>query len=277
MKASVGICAHNEEETIGKLIDQIMEEQVPVRQVVVVVAGDDDTEEIVRTKMDFHEEVEIVLEGERRGQSAAQNEIFKRASEDMLFMIDGDGLIKSGSLEALWEENDGNSILYGREIPETPDNLSGSIIDHFWIMHHELSLRQPKYTTQIALQPTDLINHIPKDIVIDDEYIGQRAVKNGLKIKYVPEAMKFHNIKGDLKSFRRHRRKNWAGMFQIQRDEDETLQSTGLKAKFYLKNLFTGGPTKLVYSLLLGIIEISSFIGGLKDAIKDDWPYKWKR
>lgn len=279
MKSSVGICAHNEEETIGRLLDQIREEDVPIKQIIVVIAGDDRTEEIVKEKKDSYPKpkIEIVREEARRGQSAAQNEIFTRASEDGLFLIDGDGTIEEGSLELIWEEYDGNSIIYGRELPETPDNLTGKVIDHFWELHHNLSLQEPKYTTQLALQPANLIDHIPREIVIDDEYIGRKALERGYEIIYVPEAVKNHNIKGDIKSYIRHRRKNWAGMLQMQDLGYDNLQSTGSKARFYTSSLLSNSPRKSFFFVLVGSIELIAFLGALKDAAGKNWPYKWER
>lgn len=275
--ASVGICAHNEEETIGELLDQILAENIPLEEIIVVVAGNDDTDSIVEKKSKEHPKITLVREGKRRGQSAAQNEIFERVDEGGLFLIDGDGLIKPGSLETMWDEYDGNTIIYGREIPDTPDNLTGRLIDRFWVLHHELSLRQPKYTTQLALQPAELIDSIPKEIVIDDEYIGLKAKAEGYEIKYLPEAEKRHNIKGDMLSFLRHRRKNWAGMFQIQKRGEGNLQSTGLKARFYLESLLKNSWREKFYLLTLGVLEFGAFLGGFKDALLNRWPYKWKR
>lgn len=275
--ASVGICAHNEEETIGELLEQITDEDTPLEQIIVVVAGDDDTERIVKEKKESYPEIELVREKGRRGQSAAQNEIFDRATGDALYLIDGDGWIKPGSMEKMWEEYDGRSIIYGREIPETPDNLTGRLIDRFWELHHGMSLEEPKYTTQLALQPTDLIDRIPPEIVIDDEYIGLKAIDEGYEIKYIPEAEKHHNIKGDMRSFLRHRRKNWAGMFQIQARGSDNLQSTSTKARFYLKNLAFNSWGERIYLVTLGVLEMTAFLGGLKDAALRNWPYKWER
>lgn len=275
--ASAGICAHNEEDTIGELIDQIFAEDVPLDQVIVVVAGNDDTDQIVEEKGEAHPEIELVREEKRRGQSAAQNEIFERATEDGLFLIDGDGLIEKGSMEALWKEYGGESILYGREIPETPETFGGRLIDRFWELHHQLSMKTPKYTTQLALQPNSLIDHIPKEIVIDDEYIGLKALDVGYQIKYIPEAVKRHNIKGDMNSFLRHRRKNWAGMFQIQFYGHDNLQSTRKKAFFYLENFAKSSIRDKFYLACLGVAEFYAFLGALKDAATGDWPFRWDR
>jgi glycosyltransferase involved in cell wall biosynthesis len=276
--ASVGICAHNEEETIGELLEQIFSEDVAISQVIVVAAGDDDTVSIVREKQDIYPEIEVVAEGERRGQSAAQNEILDRASEELLFLIDGDGLIKEGSLKLLEERYDGSSILYGREVPDTPDTFGGDVIDYFWKLHHGLSKKTPKYTTQLALLPADLIDRIPKEIVIDDEYIGIRAREQGYGIEYVPEAEKHHNIKGDLKSFLRHRRKNWAGMIQIQLYEKrDNLQPTGQKISFYIKKLGRADLKEKFMFAVVGTLEGVALIGALYDSLRNDWPFKWKR
>lgn len=275
--ASVGICAHNEEETIGELLEQITAEEVPIEQIIVVVAGDDKTDEIVKEKGNKDSRIVMVREGERKGQSAAQNEILRRADHEALFLIDGDGLIKKGSLEALWREYDGKSILYGREIPDTPENFTGKVIDSFWELHHSLSLKMPKYTTQLALQPTSLIDNIPVEVVIDDEYIGLNAIDEGYEIKYVPEAEKHHNIKGNIRSFARHRRKNWAGMFQIQKFGYPNLQPTSSKAVFFAKSFIEASFRKKVYLSVLAIVEISAVIGALKDAYSKDWPFCWER
>lgn len=276
--ASVGICAHNEEETIGKLLEQIVSESVDICQIIVVAAGDDNTVQIVRKKQRKYPEIEVVEENKRRGQSAAQNEILDRASEELLFLIDGDGLLKEGSLEILYDEYDGRSILYGREIPDTPNTFGGRVIDYFWKLHHGLSRKTPKYTTQLALLPADLINKIPKEIVIDDEYIGIRAREQGYSIEYIPEAEKHHNIKGDLKSFLRHRRKNWAGMIQIQLyEKQDNLQSTSQKVSFYFRRLWEANPSEKFMFAVVGALEGVALIGALYDSLRRDWPFKWDR
>ncbi|MFB6295116.1 MAG: glycosyltransferase family 2 protein, partial [Candidatus Nanohaloarchaea archaeon] len=72
---AVGICAHNEEETIGPLLDRIFAEDVDVTQVIVVAAGDDRTVDIVEEKQEEYGDIVLVEEEGRGGQSAAQNKI----------------------------------------------------------------------------------------------------------------------------------------------------------------------------------------------------------
>ncbi|MFB6147867.1 MAG: glycosyltransferase family 2 protein, partial [Candidatus Nanohaloarchaea archaeon] len=68
---TVGICAHNEEETIGKLLEQVMEEDIPLSRIIVVVAGEDRTAGIVRRKQRKYPGIELIREENREGQTVA--------------------------------------------------------------------------------------------------------------------------------------------------------------------------------------------------------------
>ncbi|MFB6203699.1 MAG: glycosyltransferase family 2 protein [Candidatus Nanohaloarchaea archaeon] len=274
---TVGICAHNEEETIGELIEAVFSEELDLKEVILVVAGDDATEKIAREKREDHGDIRIIREEEREGQSAAQTKILEKTETDLLFMIDGDGVFTPGSMEKMVEEYDGGSILYGREYPLLGERFTHRVIQVFWEMHHELNRRTPSFTTQIALIPSDLVDRIPQEIVIDDEYLAQKAREQGMKVKYFPGAIKVHNIKGDVKSFFRHRRKNWAGMIQIQRMGYENMQPTRSKLRFYLEYFLRSSPRKMIYLAVLGWVELLALVLAYWDSFRGRWPYIWKR
>lgn len=274
---SVGICAHNEEETIGELLEQLGNEEVEIEEIIVVVAGYDNTDEIVREKATKYSHIQLIKEEERNGQSAAQNLLLSENSSDILFLIDGDGTIEEGSLNKMLQEFNGKNIILGREIPDTPDNMTGKIISSFWEIHHSMCKINPKFTTQLALIPGDLIESIPPEIVIDDEYIAIKALEKGYSISYVPSAKKYHNIKGDLKSFTRHRIKNWTGMFQMQNIGYENIQPTDQKAKFFLKYFRQSSWRNKPVLIAVGAIELLSVTMAVFNSIRGHWPYKWKR
>ncbi len=279
-EVSVGICAHNEEETIGTLLDQVVAADIPLAEVVVVAAGDDRTPDIVRDRAARTDADIILVEEDRReGQSAAQTRILGRVTGDAVALVDGDGIMEPGSLERLVAAYDGSTILYGREVPVTPDTVAGGIIDEFWRMHHRLSSRIPSFTTQLALIPADLVDRIPAHIVTDDEWLGMRARDQGYGIRYVPDAVKYHRIKGDLGSYLRHHRKNWAGLFQVQELEGSTnLQPTWLKARFYVEELLAALPSRRApYVVAAGGLELAAFLLALTDRARGDYPAIWDR
>lgn len=275
---TVGICAHNEAATIGSLLEQVLAEDIPLSEIVVVVAGDDGTADVVDRFVDRGDPVVLVEEGERRGQSAAQTEIIRRASSDTLLLVDGDGVMEPGSLKALLRDYDGDEIRYGREVPVTPDTFTGHLIDEYWTLHHRLSRTVPKFTTQLACIPAHLVDGIPPDIVTDDEWLGFRAHDAGLDIRYVPEAVKYHLIKGDVGSYLRHHRKNWAGLLQLRRREGrENLQPRGIKARFYLEELFRASPRRTGRLAMLGVLETVALALATVDHLRGAYPAVWRR
>lgn len=276
---SVGICAHNEEATIGRLLGQVLDADVPVEEVIVVVAGDDATADIVERFREHDDRVDVVREDERRGQSAAQNEILQRADGDLIMLVDGDGWLGEDALEIVYENAGPHTIVYGRETPVTPSTYTGDVIETFWAIHDRLSRRSPKFTTQLACIPAGLIERIPPEVVIDDEYIGRHAQRAGYTVVYCPEAQKFHNIKGDAKSFIRHRRKNWAGMIQLRRGGGVgPMQSDTSKLRAFADQLVRSGSGDVLPLLTVACIEAYSYLGAQIDIrVLDDPPYIWER
>jgi len=278
LDVSVGICAHNEAETIGRLLDQVLEADVPVTQVIVVVAGDDATADIVERFQEHDDRIELIQENERRGQSAAQNEILARATGDQIMLVDGDGWLGEDALELVYTRSGPQNIVYGRETPVTPRTYTGDVIQTFWTVHDQLSRQSPKFTTQLACIPAGLIERIPPEVVIDDEYIGRHAQEAGFDVVYCPEARKYHNITGDARSFIRHRRKNWAGMIQLRRGGPGPMQTDGSKLRAYVGQLVRAGPGDLLPLLTVGCIEAYSYLGAFIDIrVRDDPPYIWER
>lgn len=274
---SVGICAHNEEDTIGTLVEQVLDEEIPLDDVFVVATGDDRTVDIVREKSRENDEVVVIEEEEREGQSAAQNRILKRNSAETLFLVDGDGTIEPGSLEIMMERYDGESILYGREVPVTDGSIMGVVTDLLWELHHSLSVDEPKFSTQLGLIPSDLVNRIPPDIVLDDEYIGVKARVKDMDIGYVPEAVKIHNTRTSLRFYFNQRRKNWAGRRQIEKMGYENLQSTGTRVSHYLGSILRVSPFRIPLLLLLGAIELAAVGMAMYDSFTGEYPYIWYR
>lgn len=274
---SVGICAHDEEETIGTLLDQVMAEDIPLEEVLVVVAGDDDTATIVEEKADRHDTIRLLQEEERRGQTAAQNWILAEATGEVLLLVDGDGLITDGSLEALVDRYTGENILYGREIPDTDGSLLGRMTDLLWELHHDLCLEQPKFSTQIGLIPGTLLDRIPEDIVLDDEYIGVMARDKGYDIEYVPDAVKHHHTDTTLRFIFHQRRKNWSGRLQIQHRGHGNLQSTGHRAAFFLDQFLSRPFTEKALLLGMAGIEAGAIMVAYVDRLRRDWPTIWYR
>lgn len=273
---SIGICAHNEEDTIGKLIDQVMREKIPIKEVIVVVAGDDSSAEIVDRKSDKYDRIDLIIEKERQGQIVAQNKIISRSTGEALLFLDGDGLIKPGSLEALYEQFDGSNAVAGKEIPVTKDSFLGRIIDVYGKTHHQLCGRNARFSTHLGIIPSDLIETFP-EVVLDDVYVEHKCIQNSISIEYVPEAVKYHNTPNDLGFFFHQQKKNWAGRFQAQKKGFNHSKPESLLLKTFLDRMKSCPVNELPALIALGILEVAAYGAGKIHKLAGDFPKKWWR
>lgn len=273
---SVGICAHNEEDTIGKLINQILDEEVPLKEIIVVVAGNDSTSSIVESKQESSDKVDLIKEKEREGQIAAQNKIISRASGDAIALIDGDGLIEEGSLERLYSEYNGSNVAAGKEVPKTEDSFTGKIIETHGNVHHQLCLTSPRFSTHLGIFPSDLIDSFPR-IVLDDACVENKAKESNLPIKYVSDSVKIHNTPNNLIFFFHQQKKNWAGRFEATEKGLWHSKPDSVLAKVYLKELLQTSVKSLPYMISLAFIELAAYSSARIHQITGKFPVKWKR
>jgi len=273
---SIGICAHNEQETIGQLLAQIIEEKIPVEEIIVVVAGEDNTADIVEERKQICEDIRLIKEKKREGQIAAQNKILSHATGDAILLIDGDGVIDPGSLEELYSVFNGSKIAAGKEIPVTEDSFIGKIIDIYGAVHHQLCLRNPRFSTHIGIFPSDLVNSFPQ-IVLDDAYVEHRSQQDNLPIEYVPEAVKYHNTPNNLRFFFHQQKKNWAGRFEANKKGYWHSKSDMALAKVFLQRLGKKTIHKLPYMISLAGIELIAYIFARLHQVAGRFPVKWWR
>ncbi|MDY6761481.1 MAG: glycosyltransferase [Candidatus Nanohaloarchaea archaeon] len=172
---SVLIPVHNESDTIGDILDSVMESETPElfaqEDVVVVASGcTDSTIEIVRG----YDEVTLIEEESRNGKSAAIREGLEKISSDIVVLSSGDLRWEDGTLDALLEpfRDEAVGVATSRPIPN--DDISGVTRlynQSVWDIHHYLSKRQPKAGELIAFR--NVIRNIPEKCVADEEYIAQ--------------------------------------------------------------------------------------------------------
>lgn len=276
-KITAGITAHNEEETIGKVLDQILSASIPLKEVIAVVAGQDNTADIVRSKMEEDNRISLVKEDGREGQIEAQNKILSGCSSEFLLMVDGDGYVESGSIEALWSETDENCIVAGREKPVTGEGFTSRIIEAHGKLHHNICRKDPRYASHLGIIPADLLERFPSEIILDDAYIENLASERGMELKYVEEAVKHHNVPESPKFFYRQQRKNWAGRIQARKRGYSFAKKEGVVTSVFLRQLFRSDIEQKFYLLVLAFIESIAYLDAWRTELVGDSPLKWYR
>ncbi len=142
-----GIVAHNDEARIERSIRSLLSQRLPTAtswsQIWVVASGcTDRTVEVARTVQREDGRVRVVVEPERRGKSAAIQEVLRRAEGDALVLLNSDAIAEPGAVTALLARSDGRArpfaVMARPVAPQARADGWAATMHWMWELHHEL-------------------------------------------------------------------------------------------------------------------------------------------
>jgi glycosyltransferase involved in cell wall biosynthesis len=195
-RVTVGIPAYNEEQNIVNLLRSLEKQRSLISEVIVSDDSSDGTPGLVR---DFttHSQLEIILfhHDARRGAAAAWNEIFQKASGDVIVLYDADTIPHPSCTEQLASRISGKTALCASNSqPVQATGIAGraSVFISNWLR----SVRQAglsQYTVMgraVAIDSTVARKiQIPSDIIAIDLYLQCRVLEMGLDVVYNDNAV----------------------------------------------------------------------------------------
>jgi poly-beta-1,6-N-acetyl-D-glucosamine synthase len=196
---TVGICAYNERNNIGKLLRNVLSSQdlSDDSEVLVVCSGciDGTTEEALRFA-DMDSRVKVHVEKDRKGKASAINHILANAINDKIIFVSADTLPKKMSFPKLTNKLEGPNvgIVSGNPIPvNNSSSLVGKMVNLLWRFHghvfEELNdAGLARHATELFCIRKGIVNKIPLQTVNDDAYIAVTAKSKGWLIKYSAKA-----------------------------------------------------------------------------------------
>jgi biofilm PGA synthesis N-glycosyltransferase PgaC len=219
MDVSVGVVAHNEEKTIRALLLALLGQRlrkINIREILVVSSGSTDrTNEIVRDCAKKRGMIRLLEEHDRRGKAAAINALLKEAESDVVVLVSGDVVPEPDAIERLCSALSGDvGISTGRPVPRETGGLLGRVTGLQWRIHHEISLKRPKFGEMIAFRR--VFENIGRTAV-DEEYIGMLIKRRGLGSAYVPSAVVINTGPRSVMDFIGQRRRIYAGHLGLKR------------------------------------------------------------
>lgn len=231
MDVTVGVMAHNEEKTMGRLLESLLNQRlkkVRIREIVVVSSGSTDrTDEIVRGFCRRDARVRLVTEPERRGKSRAINLFLGLAKTDMVVLECGDTVPEPDAIERLCLPlyDEGVGITMARPVSFYKRNsLLGYSVYLIWEMYHHLCTRSPKYGELMAFRRVfDSI----EDTSVDEETIGARIRELEMESVYVPDAVFHAGGPESVGGFLSQRRRIFAGHLFLKRRLGHKAPSMG--------------------------------------------------
>ncbi|MCJ7470618.1 glycosyltransferase family 2 protein, partial [Candidatus Bathyarchaeota archaeon] len=106
MRLSVIVCAYNEENSIGPLLENLVSQKVPPeivdREIIVVASGcTDGTVDVVKKHMQGRTEIKLIEEKTRLGKASALNKAFEASTGEYIALVPADVEPASNALFSL--------------------------------------------------------------------------------------------------------------------------------------------------------------------------------
>jgi len=252
----VGICAYNEADNIGRLLENLVSQRFPSRyemgEIIVVSSGStDETVDIVRRMSERDERIKLIVEKERHGKARALNKIIRFADGDLLFVISADTYPAIGALAKIADVMKGAvGGACGRTIPiNSGGNMVESSAKFLWRLHNKVLLEETKLGILNHLGGDmwairrGIIEKIPEEVINDDAYIGVTLKKNGWQVVHVPQAEAFNLVPETVREYIDQRERIVAGHRQVE-DATGTYPTTIgailFKKPFFLLRILFG-------------------------------------
>jgi biofilm PGA synthesis N-glycosyltransferase PgaC len=271
---SIGVFAHNEELNCGQMLRALLDQQCQCSKIIEIIvvssASTDETDAIVSTIAATKPLVRLVREPVRQGKSAAINRYLaeKDPRADICVIAGADVVPDPEAVELLVSAFSDPKVgmAGGRPVPVNKGNrFLGFAVQLQWTMHHLVSLHQPKCGEMVAFR-SDLTTAIPKESSVDEASLEAMAVKKGLQLRYVSDAVIRNRGPEKVREFINQRRRIASGHYWLRKTEHYTV-ATGCR-KIVLKALASQPPRKLIeWIWMAGVIglEISCRLLGLYD------------
>jgi glycosyltransferase involved in cell wall biosynthesis len=195
-RVTVGIPAYNEEQNIANLLRSLEERRSLVSEVIVSDDSSDGTPGLVRdiaqrsplTIRLFHHDA-------RRGAAAAWNEIFRKATGDVILLYDADTIPHPSCTEQLASRVSGNTVLCASNSqPVQASGIAGraSVFISSWLRSVRLAGLSQYTVMGRALAIDSAVAkkiQIPADMIAIDLYLQCRVLEMGLGVVYNDDAV----------------------------------------------------------------------------------------
>jgi len=200
-RVSIGVCAYNEEDNIGRLLRNLLYEQNLSFdfEVIVVCSGcTDKTPNIVKEFCDKDKRVRLITEPERKGKASAVGKILDVYKGSYLFFIPADVLPEKGSLVKLLEHFRDNKVGVVGGKPTLINEERGvhgveAMAYLMWRIHNQTlqTLNHDNVLTHASGElfciRRGIISKMPANVINDDAYIAMMANRKGFIIRFDPK------------------------------------------------------------------------------------------
>jgi len=283
ISCSLGVFAYNEAGNIVKLLNSLVSQelqQVEIAEIIVVSsASTDGTDDLVRSFSQQHPQVRLIAQARREGKSSAINLFLKEATQQVCVVISGDVVPGRNTIELLVAPfgNVRIGATGGRPVPENdPGSFTGYAVHLLWNLHHRMALIAPKLGEMIAFRK--VMDSIPADSAVDEASIEAIIRKQGLELKYIPEAIIHNKGPENIKDFIKQRRRIQNGHLWLKNQQGYQVisQDGGTMLNITRQELREHPRDSLKLVAVMAVEAYGRLLGSWDYHIKGRNPFAWE-
>jgi poly-beta-1,6-N-acetyl-D-glucosamine synthase len=281
LSCSIGVMAHNEEATIGKVLDALLAQElqtVRVPEIFVVASGcTDGTNDEVHRRAATDDRIRLLIQERREGKASAVNLFLHNMSSAIAIIIGGDTIPSPTLVEKLISPMTDPAVgmTGGRPVPLNDSRTFFGFAAHMlWNLHHKLALESPKCGEAVAFRK--VFSVIPSDTAVDELSIESLITQTGLKIRYVPGAVLYNRGPDNMRDLLNQRRRIYAGHLRVK--ADSRYQASTMDGKRILRNWLSelrADPKEIIWGAGVAAIEVYSRILGFYDFRRKKSHHVW--
>jgi biofilm PGA synthesis N-glycosyltransferase PgaC len=217
------ITAYNEENVIGKKIENSLSLDYPADKLQIIVAADGSTDRTPEIVKQFKERgVVLAFTPQRDGKMAAINRAIPLAHGDIIVFSDANNMYETDAIRKLvapFSDAKVGATTGAKLIIQDGGNLSGAEGIYWkyesWIKKNETALGTCTSSVgEILAVRRALYNPPPNNIINDDYYMVLDLIRRGFQIHYVPEARSLEYISATTRDEMVRRSRMNAGKYQ---------------------------------------------------------------
>ncbi len=222
---SIGVTTYDEEQTIGRALESILEESPRSSEIIIVAGGEDRTVDVVKSYARGSPKIKLLEEEVRQGKPAALNRILRNASGKIIVLTDGDVLVQKGALRRIVEAFEDKEVgaACGRVVPTNDRASMLGFWAHFLydtadVQRTEACMNNTFFhlTGYLCAIRSGVIGEVPEGLLADDAVIGLLVREKGYLVGYVRDAVVEVTFPGSVWDFLKQKRRTLAGFLQIE-------------------------------------------------------------
>jgi cellulose synthase/poly-beta-1,6-N-acetylglucosamine synthase-like glycosyltransferase len=229
---SIIITAYKEAGTIGKAIEAILQNKIPDKYEILILAPDEETLNMARKYSKKYKKLKVIKD-KAEGKPAALNLAFKEAKGDILVLTDGDVYVSENAIPLIIEKfkNPEIGAATGRPIPINDKRNMLGFWGHllFYVAHKRretaLKLKKRIFCSGYFYAFRNIVDKIPEETLSEDGFISQIIYSKGYRIEYSPESEVYVKYPSTFKDWLIQKKRSVGGYNQIKMWIDKEIRS----------------------------------------------------